>query len=132
MSIKFSGDGKDLVGGTKGGEVLCYDLNSNRMQARIKQAHTNEINSVCFANRQQSNLIFTGSDDTLVKVWDRRALNNNRPTGVFVGHAEGVTNVASKGDGVYLASNCKDQLLKVWDIRKMVSPERFESMKLPR
>jgi WD repeat-containing protein 23 len=45
----------------------------------------------------------------MVKVWDRRALgNNNRPVGVFVGHAEGVTNVASKGDGVYLASNAKD------------------------
>ena len=30
-----------------------------------------------------------------------------------------MTNVASKGDGLYLASNGKDQLLKVWDIRKM-------------
>jgi WD repeat-containing protein 23 len=36
-----------------------------------------------------------------------------------------VTNVASKGDGLYLASNGKDQLLKVWDIRKMVDYNTF-------
>ena len=66
-----------------------------------------------------------------MKVWDRRALSSNRPVGVFVGHAEGITNVASKGDGIYLASNGKDQLLKVWDIRKAVSYDRFRDMRLP-
>ena len=45
----------------------------------------------------------------MVKLWDMRMLGNrDRPAGVFIGHAEGVTNVASRGDGVYLASNCKD------------------------
>ena len=108
MSVKFSGEGKELVAGTKSGEVLLYDLGSNRMQSRVTGAHQDEINSVCFANRQHSNVVFTGSDDSLVKIWDRRALNNNRPAGIFVGHSEGVTNVASKGDGIYVASNCKD------------------------
>jgi hypothetical protein len=28
--------------------------------------------------------------------------------GGFIGHHEGVTNVATKGDGVYVASNGKD------------------------
>lgn len=70
-----------------------------------------------------SDILFTGGDDCMVKVWDRRAFGSsgsNRPAGIFVGHAEGVTNIASKGDGIYAASNGKDQLLKVWDIRKMV------------
>ena len=67
----------------------------------------------------------------MVKVWDRRALNSNRPAGVFVGHAEGITNVASKGDGIYLASNGKDQLLKVWDIRQSVSYDKFRTMQTP-
>ena len=57
-------------------------------------------------------------------MWDRRAISSSgRPAGVFVGHAEGVTNIASKGDGLYLASNAKDQLLKIWDIRKALSPD---------
>lgn len=55
-----------------------------------------------------SNEIFTGSDDSVIKVWDRRALGNGREVGAFVGHSEGITNVATKGDGRYLASNGKD------------------------
>lgn len=109
MSVKFSGDAKSIVCGTKAADILLYDMVAGRMQDRVSNAHDDEINSVCFANRQHSNIVFTGSDDTMVKVWDRRALgNHNRPVGVFVGHAEGVTNVASKGDGVYVASNAKD------------------------
>lgn len=86
--------------------------------------HQDEINSVCFANRSHSNIFFSGADDGLVKVWDRRAISlSGRPAGVFIGHAEGVANIASKGDGLYLASNGKDQLLKIWDIRKALSPD---------
>lgn len=117
MSLKLSGDGKEVLCGTKGAILMVYDLVANRMVTKVGGCHTDEINSVCFANRQHSNIIFSGSDDGMVKVWDRRALSSNRPAGVFVGHAEGITNVASKGDGIYLASNGKDQLLKVWDIR---------------
>lgn len=108
MSIKFSGDTREIVAGTKGAEVLVYDLVSNRVSTKVTNCHDDEINSVCFANRQQSNIVFTGSDDSLIKVWDRRALGHNREAGAFVGHCEGVTHVASKGDGIYLASNAKD------------------------
>lgn len=96
----------------------------------MHNTHDDEINSVCWANRESSNLLFTGSDDCYVKVWDRRALGKkNTPAGVFIGHQEGVTNVASKGDGIYLASNGKDQLLKVWDIRKMSDYTSFRNSK---
>lgn len=120
MSIKFSGDTKEVVGGTKGADVLVYDLISNKVTTRVSKAHSDEINSVCFANRLQSDIVFTGSDDCLIKIWDRRALGpNSQAMGGFVGHSEGITNVATKGDGFYVASNGKDQLLKVWDLRKM-------------
>ena len=132
MSMKLSGDAKELVAGTKAAQVLVYDLVANRMVNRVNSAHNDEINSVCWANREHSNIVFTGSDDALVKFWDRRALGgSNRPAGVFVGHAEGITNVASRGDGIYVASNAKDQLLKVWDIRKAVGYDRFRGMHLP-
>ena len=132
MSIKLSGDGKEILGGTKSASLLVYDLVANRMATCVNMTHTDEINSVCFANRMHSNIIFSGSDDGLVKVWDRRALNNNRPAGVFVGHHEGVANVASKGDGIYLASNAKDQLLKIWDIRQAVEYGSLNYTSLPR
>lgn len=37
----------------------------------------------------------------------------------MAGHQEGICHIDSKDDGIYLASNSKDQLLKIWDIRKM-------------
>ncbi len=49
---------------------------------------------------------------------------------MFVGHSEGVTHVSSKGDGILLASNGKDQLLKIWDMRKMITPEKMKSVTL--
>ena len=98
-----------MVAGTKGADIILYDLVSGRTVTRVQKSHDDEIGSVCFANRQHSNIIFTGADDGMVKLWDMRMLGNrDRPAGVFIGHAEGVTNVASRGDGVYLASNCKD------------------------
>lgn len=43
---------------------------------------------------------------------------HNRPIGYLLGHVYGVTSVSSRGDGYYLASNSKDQSLKIWDVRK--------------
>ena len=51
MSAKFSGDGKEIIGGTKGAELVCYDLLANRVSTRVPHSHDDEINSVCFANR---------------------------------------------------------------------------------
>jgi WD repeat-containing protein 23 len=100
----------------------------NKVSTIVEGAHDDDINSVCWANRESSNILFTGSDDCFVKVWDRRALgSSNKPAGIFIGHQEGVAHVTSKGDGIYLASNAKDQLLKVWDIRKMVDYRTFKN-----
>lgn len=35
MSCKFSGDGKEIIGGSKSGEIVCYDLVSNRVSTRV-------------------------------------------------------------------------------------------------
>jgi WD repeat-containing protein 23 len=46
---------------------------------------------------------------------------------VLVGHTEGITNVAAKGDGRYIISNGKDQALRLWDLRKMHSSDKFDT-----
>jgi len=72
-------------------------------------------------------IIVSGSDDTFIKVWDRR-VGFDRPVGVLAGHTEGVTYLEERGDGVYLLSNSKDQSAKLWDIRAMLEscPRRTE------
>ena len=118
-SLKFSPDSCEVLAGGTGGLVLVYDLNKGKVHMKV-QKHLNDVNSVCWANREHSNLIYTGSDDCFCYVWDRRILHSKqRPSGVLVGHHEGITHVSSKGDDIHLITNGKDSLLKMWDIRKM-------------
>ncbi|KAF9994669.1 hypothetical protein BGZ79_000543, partial [Entomortierella chlamydospora] len=66
---------------------------------------------------------------------DRRSMSAGRhsvPSGILVGHAEGITYVTSKGDNRYLASNGKDQKMLLWDLRMMHSKKDFESLPRPR
>lgn len=118
FSVKFSTDGRELVAGTSDDSIYVYDLNANRVSLRI-HAHTSDVNTVCFAD-QSGHLIYSGSDDALCKVWDRRCfIARGKPSGVLMGHLEGITFIDSRGDGRYFISNGKDQSIKLWDIRKM-------------
>ncbi|ONH93728.1 hypothetical protein PRUPE_8G249600 [Prunus persica] len=120
FSIKFSTDGHELVAGSSDDSIYVYDLEANKPSLRIL-AHTSDVNTVCFAD-ESGHLIYSGSDDTLCKVWDRRCFKaTGRPAGVLTGHLEGITFIDSKGDGRYFISNGKDQAIKLWDIRRMTS-----------
>lgn len=60
---------------------------------------------------------------------DRRSLGTSqKPSGVLIGHTEGITYVSAKGDGRYVISNGKDQALRLWDLRKMRSSQEFEAV----
>ncbi|KAL5561604.1 hypothetical protein UlMin_031351 [Ulmus minor] len=120
FSVKFSTDGRELVAGTSDDSIYVYDLNANRPSLRI-QAHSSDVNTVCFAD-ESGHLIYSGSDDTFCKVWDRRCfIASGKAAGVLAGHVEGITFIDTRGDGRYFISNGKDQTIKLWDIRKMSS-----------
>ncbi|XP_027156471.1 LEC14B protein [Coffea eugenioides] len=118
FSVKFSTDGREVVAGSSDNAIYVYDLEANKLTLRIS-AHTSDVNTVCFAD-ESGHLIFSGSDDNLCKVWDRRCFRaKGKPAGVLIGHLEGITFLDSRGDGRYFISNGKDQTIKLWDIRKM-------------
>lgn len=118
FSVKFSTDGRELVAGSSDDSIYVYDLESNKLTLRIP-AHESDVNTVCFAD-ETGHLIYSGSDDNLCKVWDRRCfMATEKPAGVLTGHLEGITFIDTRGDGRYLISNGKDQTIKLWDIRKM-------------
>jgi WD repeat-containing protein 23 len=117
-----------VAGGTQG-QIAVYDIEARQTTLRIN-AHEDDVNAVAFADDANSNLLLSGSDDTFIKVWDRRSLSSERASGVLVGHTEGVTFLASKGDGRYVVSNGKDQTMRLFDLRKMVSDEQFTNLRL--
>lgn len=128
-SLRFSGDGNEIVAGTSNESVYVYDLEAQRSILQIR-GHTDDVNAVCFGDKMSPHILYSGSDDATLKVWDRRSLSSMRPAGMFLGHTEGLTYIDSKGDGRYVISNAKDQTCKLWDLRKMVSTDEGEKLRL--
>ncbi|KAI9368802.1 WD40-repeat-containing domain protein [Aspergillus egyptiacus] len=126
-SVRFSGDGREIVAGTGDYSVIVYDLETRQPVLRVRN-HEDDVNAVCFGDQSSPHILYSGSDDSTIRVWDRRSMGDRREAGVFVGHTEGLTYVDSKGDGRYVLSNSKDQTMKLWDLRKMMSTTKFDTL----
>lgn len=57
-------------------------------------------------------------------------MGDGREAGALLGHTEGLTYIDSKGDGRYILSNAKDQTMKLWDLRKMMTTDRFDKVRV--
>ncbi|KAL2634654.1 hypothetical protein R1flu_006133 [Riccia fluitans] len=130
-SLQFSHDGREIVAGANDKCIYIYDMEAQRSTSRV-MAHNDDVNAVVFADNS-CNVIYSGSDDSKCKVWDRRCFSQrSRPAGILEGHLEGITFLDTLGDGQYFISNSKDQTLKLWDVRKMTSnTPRNGSKKIP-
>ncbi|XP_971729.2 DDB1- and CUL4-associated factor 11 [Tribolium castaneum] len=117
FSVVFSSDGKEFLCGANDGSLYIYDLQRRGRTLKIP-AHEYDVNSVAFAD-DSSHIIYSGGDDGLIKVWDRRTLDESsvKPVGKLAGHMDGITFIDSRGDGRHLISNSKDQSIKLWDVR---------------
>ncbi|BEI99065.1 hypothetical protein CcaverHIS631_0401080 [Cutaneotrichosporon cavernicola] len=125
-SIRFSADGKEVVAGASNGDIMVYDIAAERRTLRV-MGHADDVNAVCFADQSSTNILVSGSDDGYVKVWDRRSLSSNIPSGVLAGATEGITYASPKGDGRYIVANSKDQAARLYDLRKMRSWHEFDN-----
>ncbi|KAJ5930454.1 hypothetical protein N7466_005947 [Penicillium verhagenii] len=127
-SLRFSGDGREVVAGTSENSVIVYDLETKQPVLNLRDRHQDHVNAVCFGDTSSPHILYSGSDDTTLRVWDRRSMGDGREAGVFMGHTEGLTYVDSKGDGRYVLSNGKDQTMKLWDLRKMMTTAKFDNL----
>ena len=125
FSVTFSSDDREILGGANDGCIYIYDRGSDQRSHQIL-AHQADVNTVCFLD-DNTNVLASGADDGLVKIWDRRELRESSsrpcPVGSMAGHVDGITYVSPKGDGRYLISNSKDQSIKLWDLRKFSNTE---------
>ncbi|GLD96340.1 hypothetical protein PINS_up005023 [Pythium insidiosum] len=131
-SIDINASGTEFVAGTGSNAVVLYDMQTRTTLCHA-QGHQDDVNAVAFVDGPlHSNVFVSGSDDCMIKLWDRRVLSESdpQPQGVFPGHIDGVTYIASRDDGYYFISNAKDQTCKLWDIRECCSAADYE--RLPR
>uniref|UniRef100_A0A182MZC8 WD_REPEATS_REGION domain-containing protein n=1 Tax=Anopheles dirus TaxID=7168 RepID=A0A182MZC8_9DIPT len=121
FTVCYSSCGKHILCGANDGSLYVYDLEANRRTLMAPVARGDmDVNSVGFVD-ELSNIFFSGSDDGIIKLWDRRCMNETNPEAVgrLTGHFDGITYIDSRSDGRYIISNSKDQSIKLWDLRKM-------------
>jgi len=117
-AVRWGADNREVLVGAGDFGLHVYDVARGKVSSRIP-AHKDDVNAVAWAD-DSGNVVLSGSDDCLCKMWDRRVSTTNfgTPAGTFVGHLEGVTHIDPKGDGRHFISNGKDQAVKLWDMRK--------------
>lgn len=124
FSVAISHDSSEILVGDNEGLFYTHVIDHKKRGhvGKVVRGHEDDLNFVCFAD-ESSNILYSGGDDGLCKVWDRRVLKdmNSPPVGVLAGHQDGITYIDPKGDGRHLISNSKDQTIKLWDVRKFSS-----------
>lgn len=90
------------------------DISTGKVVSRVPDSTGGGLTSCQF---HPDGLIFgTGSDDSMVKVWDVKDQTN---VANFPGHTGQVTNIAFSENGYYLATAACDSSIKIWDLRKL-------------
>ena len=119
FSVRFNPSDTELLAGLNRGVLIVYDI-ERRVNVLKAAAHSDDINTVCYLDAGDDggagNVMVTGSDDHLIKVWDRRTQSC---IGGWIAHTDGLTSVVSCCDGQYVLSNSKDQSMKLHDLRRM-------------
>ena len=114
-------DGNKLCMGSGCGS--CYIVDLEKLQVIQKLDHRSDVGAVCIMHTYPHTLL-TGSDDHIIKAWDLRISKDKKESSGFIGHFGGISSLCYDGNN-YVASNAKDQYVKLWDLRKMVSLEKF-------
>lgn len=129
FSLRFNQDDTEIVAGANGGYIYIYDMERKERTMKI-DAHEDDLSGVCFADNS-GHIIYSGGEDAVVKVWDRRNLreDNPQPVGQLAGHYDSITHIDSKNDGRYLITNSKDQSIKLWDIRRFATDDGIKATK---
>ena len=67
FSVRFSGDGRELIAGTNTHAIIAYDIESRTPLLRVR-GHGDDVNAVCFADTSSPHILYSGSDDSVIKV----------------------------------------------------------------
>ena len=84
-SARFDADASRLIAGASDGHVYVQDANRNVTTLRVR-AHVDDVNAVAWADlRGDANVLYSGSDDATVKVWDARTVGFGESDGAAGG-----------------------------------------------
>lgn len=112
LEAHFSPDGSNVYTCATDKTLSIWDVETSQRLRKLK-GHTHFVNSVQ-GTRRGDQLLASGSDDNMIKVWDAR----KRYTVHSIDNSYQVTAVCFNDTADCLISGGIDNDIKVWDIRK--------------
>lgn len=118
-SIEFSPDGRMIAAGNQFGNVLIFDLETQKLKENIK-AHMKPVRALAFS--PDSKYILSGSDDALMKIYDTVQFEEIK---TLSGHSSWLLDLNYSPNGTHVASGSADKKVKIWDMSSFECIETF-------
>lgn len=111
----FAGDDNlYIVIGGDSGIIKVFDILNRKFLFYLK-GHGNAVNS-SKTHTQDTNIVFTGSSDNTIRMWDLKERKTIVVFGGIAGHRDLILSIDVSLCGKYLVSSSNDYTIKVWQI----------------
>lgn len=98
--------------------IRIWDTRANPSKANMIScfdAHNSDINVMNW-NRNEP-FIATGGDDAVIKIWDLRLFQENKPVAILKYHTKPITSIEwNTFDSTVFAASSEDNQLTIWDL----------------
>lgn len=121
FSVRFSPTdrGRTLIGGCNDSNIHICDRETRHVSTiRTQPSFSVDVNAVSYVSDQDPNVVLSGCNNGILKLWDLRCATGTKAQSVFLGHFDGITYIDPRNDGHYVLSNSRDQSIKIWDLRQ--------------
>jgi WD40 repeat protein len=124
VSLTSSPDGKKLFVGTKGNEIILYDISSRSLSSL--KIDGQEIRHIEFST--DGGYIAASSSNGRIWLGKYPSLESVKS---WQAHTEGQTSISFHPSGRYLASGGKDRMIRIWSIPECTKISEWEAHKYP-
>lgn len=103
LSVSTSVSKNQMASSCADGSIYHWDLTNNNVPISKFHAHDLEIWVCRFKYGSDSTVLLTGSDDSLLKLWDLRTHNTDPVSSIKNGHDSGITSISSTSEHYFLS-----------------------------
>jgi WD40 repeat protein/AAA+ ATPase superfamily predicted ATPase len=120
-SCRFSPDNRRIVSGDTSGQIILWNIKTQKIIARAVNAHKKTVWRCKFFDNGK--WIVSASQDGTLKLWDAKTL---KEIGIFAGHKEAVWACDVSRNGKWIVSGSFDKTLKIWDVKQKLELDTLE------
>jgi WD40 repeat protein len=113
-SVSFSPDGQQLASGSWDRTVRLWSVPEG-VPGPVLQ-HPQSVCCVAFSPAVGSNMLASGCDDGIVRLWDVSGTKQQQPLRELHEHSSWITSVAFSPDGSQLVSGSCDNTVRLWSM----------------